>query len=189
MKITLLRHGRPSFHLNGSVAARELPSIAKSYDDSDIEDCPPGEAIAVASEHRMVVCSDLRRSIESAVALGCAPSPGECGALFREAAIPHFERGPLVLPIQVWVVALRALWLLGFSKNGESFKKMKVRARAASSKLIGLASEHDSVLLVGHGFFNHHIAKCLLSEGWSGPRGISQGYWSFSSYEFIPTSK
>ena len=61
---------------------------------------------------------------------------------------------------------------------------MKMRARAAADELVALATEHRSVLLIGHGFMNRYIAGCLLESGWRGPGSINQGYWSFSSYEY-----
>ncbi len=59
----------------------------------------------------------------------------------------------------------KELWLFSFSKNGEFFKQAKNRARLAAEKLIALAQTHHDVLLVGHGFINHFIAKELKKRG------------------------
>ncbi|MCB1753957.1 MAG: histidine phosphatase family protein [Gammaproteobacteria bacterium] len=186
MKITLLRHGQPDFKLAGYAKAADLASMASAYDRAGIADSPPPEVIQAVSDHQRICCSDLRRATESAQALGFSVSQVQTSRLFRETAIPHFDRGAVYLPVSVWLVLLRAFWFAGFSKNGESFQAMKLRASAASDRLMVLASEYQNVLLVGHGFLNRYIAVNLLQAGWSGPRAINQKYWSYASYEYLP---
>ena len=131
--------------------------------------------------HNCIVCSDLPRSVQSAQALGadfiCLSS-----ALFREMNLPYFDRAPIRLPLKHWVILLRSLWFLGFSKNTESISNAKARAKLASERLIDLATEHHSVLLVGHGFLNHYIARELRENSWVGPRSPGKGYWEFATY-------
>lgn len=69
----------------------------------------------------------------------------------------------------VWIVLVRVLWVLGFSRNGESLRNAKKRANHAAARLVELAEEHQQILLVGHGFINYFIAKELRKRGWSGP--------------------
>ncbi|MCU7927406.1 MAG: histidine phosphatase family protein [Candidatus Thiodiazotropha sp. (ex Dulcina madagascariensis)] len=186
MQITLLRHGKPVFELSGKVRAKELSNIAKLYDASGIVGEPPREVMAAVEGHNAVVCSNLARSMESARALGFhkihLTEP-----LFRETAIPHFNSGSVMLPISAWVFILRSLWLLGFSRNGESFAGAKRRAVEAAQRLIQLANEYGSVLLVGHGLINHLIAKELLMEGWVGPSRSGRGFWDYVVYRNITT--
>ena len=186
MRITLLRHGKPAFELKGNVSAKNLKEIAESYDLSGIVGAPPNEAITATKGNNCIVCSHLPRSIESAEALGyyqvCLKEP-----LFCETALPHFNNGSIPLPITFWVVVLRILWLFGFSQNGESITHAKKRAKYAAKKLIQLANEHQSVLLVGHGFINHFIAKELRKCGWLGPQKLSKGYWGYGIYEQATT--
>ncbi len=186
MRITLVRHGKPAFELKGNVRAKDLGRIAKSYDLSGIADIPPRETLAVVRGNNFIVCSHLTRSIESAKALGCSEVHAK-DPLFRETAIPHFVSGSITLPIRVWVVALRLMWLFGFARNGESLENLRKRARQAAARLIALAEEHDSVLLVGHGFINHFIAKELQKSGWLGPSKPGRGYWGYGRYERAPT--
>lgn len=186
MKITLLRHGKPSVDLAGYARARDLPRIARAYDEAGIIDSPPDDAKRLLSTHEVVMCSDLRRALESAQALGCGSTGIQSNPVFRETAIAHFDRGRILLPVQVWIIVLRTLWFAGFSKNGESFRAMKARARVASAELVALAGEHESVLLVGHGFLNRYIAVNLLAAGWRGPGGLNQRHWSYASYVYAP---
>ena len=82
---------------------------------------------------------------------------------------------------------LRCLWVLGYSKNGESFSMAKERAKIATQRLIQLAKQFESVLLVGHGLTNYFIAKELLSHKWSGPSHPGKNYWSYGVYRYHAT--
>lgn len=186
MRITLLRHGKPAFELKGNVRGKNLNMIVKSYDLSGIVGTPPIETVTAIQGNNIVVCSHLVRSVESAKALGYSKFLIK-DPLFSETAIPHFNGGFLPLPVSVWVVALRLLWLFGFSRNGESLTDARRRARKAAERLVELAEEHQSVLLVGHGFINHFIAKELQKVGWLGPSKPSKGFWSYGIYERAPT--
>jgi hypothetical protein len=77
--------------------------------------------------------------------------------------------------------------MLGFSRNGESLLNARDRAREAAAKLVQLAEEHHAVLLVGHGFINHFIAKELRSRGWLGPKKPGSGFWDYGVYEQAAT--
>ena len=154
MFITILRHGKPEFNWARSVKGSEIRSLEKAYDSAGIVDEPPVELQNLAGHHNCVVCSDLLRSIQSAQAVG-ATKIHFSESTFREMNIPYFANIPIKLPVKVWVSTLRILWFLGLSKNTESISVAKSRAKFASEKLIDLASEHESVLFVGHGILNH----------------------------------
>ncbi len=182
MRITLLRHGKPAFELKGSARAKDLCEIARSYDLSGIVGTPPADTVAAVQGDHLVVCSHLIRSIESAKALGYSEIYLQ-EPLFRETTIPHFNSGSIALPISVWIVILRLLWLVGFSRNGESLANTRRRAREAAAKLVQLAGEHQNVLLVGHGFINLFIARELRKCGWLGPSKPGKEYWGYGVYE------
>ncbi|MBS3935323.1 MAG: hypothetical protein KGZ43_04045 [Sulfuritalea sp.] len=61
------------------------------------------------------------------------------------------------------------------------------RARQAAERLAELAEEHQNVLLVGHGFINHFIAKELQKSGWLGPSRPGKGFWGYGIYERTTT--
>jgi hypothetical protein len=158
MRITLLRHGKPAFDLKGNVRSKDLGMIASSYDLSGVVGTPPRETILLAQGYHVVICTQLVRSIESAKALGYSEVQVK-DPLFCETAIPHFSSGSVPLPVSIWIVVLRLLWLFGFSRNGESLIDARRRAKQAAKRLVELAEEHQKVLLVGHGFINQLIAK------------------------------
>jgi len=182
MRITLLRHGKPSVDLSGSARANELGIIAKAYEGCGIVDQPPPATLAALQHHTIVICSDLPRSVESALALGFSEIHS-AQALFREAALPYFTSGSIALPLSVWLTILRVFWLAGFTKNGEAYVDARLRARIAAAELISLAEQHDNVLLVGHGVINYLIAKQLLANGWLGPAKLNKQYWAFDVFE------
>ena len=186
MRITLLRHGKPAFELKGYVRGRDLGRLAKSYDLSGIVDSPPRETMMAIQDNQVIVCSDLVRSVESAKALGCSEVHIK-DSLFRETEIPHFGSGSVPLPVGVWMIVLRFLWLFGFSRNGESLCQARRRARQAADQLVELAEAHQNVLLIGHGLMNHLIAKELLNSGWFGPEKPGKEFWSYGIYERKPT--
>jgi len=183
MKITLLRHGEPEFKLSGKVKACDLGAIAKAYDVTGIVGNAPDDAVVLSKEHNVVVCSSLPRSLQSAEALGVV-DVHLASSLFNETSVPYFTAGSLTLPIGVWVFILRILWYFGFSRNGESLAATKERAKQAAHKLLKLAAEFESVLLVGHGFINYFIAKELLANNWQGPSNSGRNYWAFGVYRY-----
>jgi hypothetical protein len=181
MPITLIRHGRPWYQLKGYAKAEDLPSIAERYDASGIHDSPPMATVDVVLGHDIAVCSHLKRSIESASALGIT-SVDITDPLYAETVIPHFSRGSVILPLGIWIGLLRLLWLLGFGANGESLTKAQSRAKRAAKKLIAMAEGDKHVVLIGHGLFNHLIAGVLLNNGWTGPKKPGKEYWEYGTY-------
>ncbi len=182
MRITLLRHGKPSFALKGCIQGRHLRGVARLYDLSGVEGAPPDEAVAAVAGGRFVVCSHLKRSIESAKALGYHDIDIS-DPLFCESAIPHFRGGSIPMPIGIWVVFLRLIWMFGFSRNGESLIKARSRAREAALRLVQFAEAHQNVVLIGHGFINHFIAKELRRIGWLRTSRPGKGYWGYHRFE------
>ncbi len=181
MEITLIRHGKPTFELKGKAKARDVGEIISRYDLSGIADEPPEHAKRCASACRVAVCSDFIRSLESATALGFSDILLS-DPVFREIAIPHFKQGALTMSLNAWGILFRCLSVLGFAQNGESLAMAKQRAQVAASTLIDLASEHKSVLLVGHGFVNYFIAQELLARNWVGPSKPGGGHWEYGVY-------
>jgi broad specificity phosphatase PhoE len=186
MEITLIRHGKPRFELKGKAKARDIGGIISWYDLSEIMDQPPENAKQRASACHVAVCSDLIRSLESANALGFSDI-ALSDPVFREIAAPHFKTGSLTMSVDAWGILLRCMSTMGFSRNGESLSMAKRRAQVAASTLIDMAHEHQSILLVGHGFVNYFIAQELLARNWVGPSKPGGGYWEYGVYHYRAT--
>ena len=180
MEIVLLRHGKPDVDLAGNFDAAKLKQLVVDYLEAGIKDLAPAELKNQFHSH-YVVCSNLERSKQSARNIGFDKI--SCSeVLFSETNIPHFDHSPIKLPVSIWIVVLRLLWLLGFSKNGESFAQAKFRARQAANKLIEIAEEHNKAILVGHGLMNRLIANNLRRLGWQGSPSPGKKYWSYGKY-------
>lgn len=186
MEIALIRHGKPAFELKGKAKARDIGETICRYDLSGIADEPPENAKQRASACHVAVCSDFIRSLESAKALRFSDILLS-DPVFREIAVPHFKQGTLTMSVNAWGMLLRCMSVLGFARNGESFSMAKQRAQVAASTLIDMAHEHQSVLLVGHGFVNHFIAQELLARNWVGPIKPGGGYWEYGVYRYRAT--
>jgi broad specificity phosphatase PhoE len=182
MEITLMRHGEPEYELKGRAKAKEIGGIIRNYDLSGIKDKPHEKTIQSVSAAKVVVCSDLKRSIDSAKALGFE-AVEISRSIFREIEVPHFKSGEFAMSIAYWGVFLRVTSIFGFSRNGESLSMARSRANKASIELVNLASKEDRVLLVGHGLINYFIAKELLKMDWVGPSVPGSRYWSCSTYK------
>jgi broad specificity phosphatase PhoE len=137
--------------------------------------------MAAAGQCKVIVTSDLLRSVESGRILG-SRTPMISDGLFREAGLPYGSAAFIRMPPSVWAVLFRFLWSFGFKTNGESIHVFRKRAQSAAMLLISLASEHDSVLLVGHGLLNSYIARELSSAGWQGPGRTTIRHWGFTVY-------
>jgi len=160
---------------------KDLVAIAKVYDVSGIVGRRPSETVEALRHLNCVACSDLSRSLESAHALGFVGLPA-ADRLFREAALPHFASGSMVLPVTVWMMVYRLLWLACFSRNGESYTVAKARTGQAANRLIGLAKTHGKVVRVGHGLMNYLIAQQLCANGCQGTAKSGKRFWAFGIY-------
>jgi broad specificity phosphatase PhoE len=180
MEIILLRHGKPDVELKGHLNASDIKQLTSAYAQSGVEDSPP-EILKDRFNACYVVCSDLARSTQSAKKLG-VNEIHLSDALFKETDVPHFDQGVIKMPVTVWLIVLRVMWLFGFKKNGESFSKAKNRAQDATNKLIALAQENEKVILVGHGLMNRLIAKQLRLKSWQGPPSPGKKHWEFGRY-------
>ncbi len=186
MKIVLLRHGEPDFDFAEKVKAREIHKLVESYNACGIKDHPPVGVAEKVQQCKIVVCSNLPRSIQSAEALG-VDKVHVSDSLFREAGLPYARWGLISISPRIWAVLFRALWFIGFSANGESFISTKQRAGACAQRLAEIAKEHESVLFIGHGFINRFIAKELLSKGWEGPTNPGKYFWEYGVYRYNAT--
>lgn len=178
--IVLMRHGKPEIDLSVCLSAQEFGEWIRCYDKACIDrGCPPPPAaIEQARQCSLVVCSDLRRSRESADILG-VERIGRTDHAFREMEIPHATWRFPRLSVRIWLVLFRLAWIFGYSAGVESFKAAKERARHCAERLVGLAKEHETILFVGHGSFNWFVAGYLREMGWRA-NGRPRKYWEFS---------
>jgi broad specificity phosphatase PhoE len=184
MKIVILRHGKPVTPSLRKLSASAFSEWVHEYNAAGL--CPTSQptdhAIKCADECNAVVCSVLPRSIESAKAFN-NKSIVLSDPIFNEAGLPVANWETMKLSPKIWAVVFRILWLLGYSRNSESFKEAKSRASEAVEKLSEIAREYESVLFVGHGVYNRILANELRRHGWLGPKNPGSNHWAFGVYE------
>lgn len=185
MRIILMRHGAPRVRFDEKMVAADFRHWVARYQLAGLDDMTSCDrALSIARQCAVVACSDLPRSLESAMRLE-ANNIVYSDALMREIELPHGSgRWPTPpLPTTFWLVTFRVLWFLGYHGNAESRRQIRERVDAAAAKLIELADEHRSVLFVGHGIINHLLARELLSRGWQGPKRPGRAHWQYGVYE------
>lgn len=178
LQILLVRHGTPAVDYRTRIPGSAFGAWLRSYDEAplDVTSLPPADLRARVSTIGCIASSPLRRSRESA-ALLVPGRPVVCDALFAEAGIPSAIYLSLALRPRYWTLLLRVAWFCGWSGGAESVHEARRRAHRAAERLVELAREHRSVMLIGHGEINRMISRVLRRMGWHGPVSGS-AYWS-----------
>ncbi|GHI01631.1 histidine phosphatase family protein [Neobacillus kokaensis] len=184
MEISLIRHGKSTHVDNERITCIEFQGWVEKYDSSGVieEKVYPSLALEKIATANLIITSDLKRSIESASLLNPHIKTIE-DKLYREVELPVLPKiaGVKLSPAS-WAVMLRCLWFCGYSRQYESLVRAKQRAKLAAEQLVKYTEEYDSVVLVGHGFFNRFIAEELKEKGWQGKRKSSTKHWHCTTY-------
>jgi broad specificity phosphatase PhoE len=184
MKITLLRHGKPDFNVAKRMTGKEMKNASQGYDAAEIvsDSIPPSLSMDMAHHAKVIVCSHLLRSRQSAQKL-TQKKIAVSDVLFGEADLPYLNIAYPKLSMTTWAVLLRVLWILGYAKNAESITSTRQRAGQAAARLIETAQQHQHVLLVGHAIFNYFIAKELKKQGWIASKKSPKKHWEYTTYK------
>jgi len=183
MQITLVRHGKPDLRLDSWLTPMAMQDWLRHYDQAGIvAGAVPATTQAQASAAGQLASSTLPRCVQSAqlLAQGRAVLSEE---VFCEAELPWPRWLYSKLPPLAWGAMFRLAWFHGLSTHARPRPQTAQRARQAAQRLIQLARQHDSVLLVGHGLMILLIARELLSLGWHGPPRPASGYWQCNTYQ------
>ena len=184
MRIVLLRHGEPKKPTLGRCTVKEFKGWIEAYDKALIsnQSTPRANVAELVINCNYIVCSNLVRSVDSAKKLGLKPHL--ISKKFREMELPYSEI-PIGLKLapSAWMIIFRVLWVLGYSKNSESFHDAKTRASLAANILENLAKDQQQVLFVGHGFLNKYMAKQLTKNGWLSLNKLGSKYWEYGVFE------
>lgn len=184
MKISLIRHGRPTARKSSRIGAATFAAWLREYDEAGIDPTlpPPDRLTRSLATCSLLVTSPMRRAIESADLLGVAVER-RVAVDAREVPLPGRLIWPLPHRPATFVVAARILWLLGFARAEEDKQQVGSRARRLALQLRALAWDHGHVALVGHGYMNVFLRKQLEAAGWRSPDPRTHGYWSCSHLE------
>lgn len=181
--IILMRHGEPDVPSVGRISSAEMGRWITSYDAAGIKPHAAGALPLIAGcPAKTTIVSSARRARESVAMLGLENAIVD--PLFGEAGLPYLDLPwPKLAPV-VWNWIFRKLWRMGLSRHSESYHDAQARAQVAVDRLIEIAEQSGSVLLVGHGTFNSLIAKRLRKLGWHSESTIGDcPYWSTCYYQ------
>ncbi|MGH0483534.1 histidine phosphatase family protein [Bacillus mycoides] len=186
MRISFIRHGR----LDSTIEPMTIILFRewmKQYDlGTTVKETPiPIETIEAIESAKLVVTSDQRRAVQSAAELLDSLSFVQ-NPLFREAEVPTSFYAPKWLKCKpnVWMFIGRTRWIVGYSKEVESYKEVRERTRQAANMLHRYALVHGHIALVGHSYFNAMIGTELRAMGWSGSPIFHRKPWGCTTYTF-----
>ena len=184
MRVILMRHGKPSLPPQKSITSLEFKNWIEAYNSAELCEIlkPESNSIENAKSCNVVLCSNLKRSLNSARVLG-VNEVASTEYNLREMEMPWGKIANLKIKPKYWAVIFRILWFCGYSKNSESFKEAKLRAEHAALLIECSAQESGSVLFVGHGMLNRYIAKYLVGNGWQVRKKVGSNYWEFGVLE------
>jgi broad specificity phosphatase PhoE len=183
-KIILLRHGEVDVKDNNKISANEFGQWIIKYNNSNIKfEClSKNEIKSLFDKSNIIICSNLKRSIQSAELFNKIPF--EINDIFKEAKLPYSNWTKLKLSPKIWLIIFRILWLFGYYKNSESLQETKQRAKIATQKLLELSKNNDTILLVGHGVFNRFIKKELIRNQWKQTKKSGNKNWDYGIFEY-----
>lgn len=180
MKINLYRHAEPTVSSNETIRGCDFISWVRSYNESGVI-----PFVQLNNRSEFVYSSTFQRSIETAEALGekIIEEPLLC-----EAEIPLIRFPPLRIKAKYWLAIARILWLIGFTKNCQSFQETKIRVRALANKLEQLQNSQNELTLVGHGLINRLLKSELKKRGWQTNKAKQQNKFLGKTTIIGPTS-
>ena len=178
-----MRHGKVALESKRKITSGEFSEWIKTYNKASIfrDTLADSGIMAIINGTDAVVCSSLRRSVDSVGLAGRKPL--ETNRLFDEAGLPFLRSSFPRLTPNSWAVIFRLLWLIGYSNNSESLDEAKKRAMTAASRLDEMTREHGTVLLMGHGVMNRLIAKAIRKRGWVNTKKLQNSHWGYGVFE------
>jgi len=181
-QIVLFRHGKVSIKNNKKISAFKFQDWIEEYNNCDIIfDKTVFKNKEIVENSDVIICSNLKRSIQSAKFFNKEILIND--EIFNEVEIPYTKWSILKLSPNMWLIIFRILWFLGYSKNCESYKNAKQRAKKAASKLTKLAKEYNKIILFGHGIFNRLILREMISRDWEVTKKIESQNWGYGIIE------
>jgi broad specificity phosphatase PhoE len=166
-RIFLIRHARPLVEKKGLFDAAAAQKFITDYDTASVEEFVLQHETIPFAEIKRVYCSSLPRAQLTAKAIFGEEPEYIVNSNFREFEKRIFSLPFLRLPIKVWLVTARVLWLLGFNNREiETFKQAKVRVKECATVLEQEVAKQRVAVLVAHGMLNNFIIRELRKRGW-----------------------
>ncbi len=166
MRIALVRHAPVRFSASKWVWPGGARDAVADYNHAPIIPAEvPRELERLVQSASVLLASSVSRSVHTAELLARGREVIK-DSIYDEAALPSPRGRFAVLPIRVWFIVLRVLWLLGWASGNEPRSQAQLRARAAAQRLVQVSEPDKLVVLVGHGIFMALMARALENMGW-----------------------
>jgi broad specificity phosphatase PhoE len=184
--ITFIRHGKPVIWDHYSpfsmINAKRIAVILESYDHCAIKNNVENENKIknLIKNGDLFISSDLKRAKDSFQLLGITDY--QVNSVFNEPRLPSelFNR-TVKLPIFIWAILLRVVWLLGYKRDCESIEQFKKRMNLAVHFLENNLLNHHHIIVMAHGFINFFILRRLLKKGWYKIANTTfKKFWSYT---------
>ncbi|GAB3820014.1 hypothetical protein GCM10028895_19250 [Pontibacter rugosus] len=158
---------RPLVSRKGFFNAKATAQYISDYDAADVAEFILEHEAIPYQQIKKVYCSTLNRAQLTARTIFGPDIELVTNPLFREFERRIFSLPLLRLPIKLWLLSARLLWFLGLnSRDIETFRQARTRAREAAELLAKDATENRTTVLVAHGLLNNFIQRELLKMGW-----------------------
>lgn len=183
-QITFIRHAKVDMDSSQPICARELAAWEERYNSAPIvtDTLPEDALIQRIRSADYVVSSTLKRTIDSLELLEVEID--EKSRLFNEAAIPPLNGVRLKMKPVHWLVLFRLLSLLGAGRWAGTPRGTRKEAQKAAERLSKLSTQHDHIVLMGHGVMNWLIRKELSKMGWRAEGRAVHGNWGSTVLSF-----
>ena len=182
MKIVLVRHAKVLLKSSDPMGSVAMSRWLEAYDSAPVDLSLPHDKTLneLINESNTVVCSSLPRTAESLKVL--QKDPDLADPIFNEAEIQPLTLPWIRLSPRLWLTMIRLLSLAGVGRFGKSMQKSKEQAEIAADKLVALAVENETVLLLGHGGMNWLIGKALMRKGWLVEHKLEYKNWGYGVF-------
>jgi broad specificity phosphatase PhoE len=157
--IYLYRHASVDFDDSKRISTRDFRAAVAAYNSAPLAPFTPPQTMPTCD---FVIASTLKRSADTAMHIfGFIDTTGEP---FCEAELPDLPMLPFRAKPSTFFAIARVLWFLGRRKNCESRDKFFARVEKAAHLLVRASGDYQSVALIGHGVFNHFLARELRRQ-------------------------
>lgn len=183
-RIFLIRHARPLVEKKGLFNAATARQYIFDYDAAAVEEFVLQNEFIPYKEIKRVYCSTLLRSQLTAKAIFGEEAEFIVDPNFREFERRIFSLPLLRLPIKLWLVTARILWFMGLnSRDIETFKEARRRAKLCAALLEKEAMEQGTAVLVAHGLLNNFTMRELRKKSWQLVSAGGSGFVSVNILE------
>ena len=187
MRLVVIRHGRPEWHLPFVMSLAQYDRVSPGYDAAGLSAAGRRaiETLVGRLPSALILSSDLPRARETAETIACGRAI-TFDAVFREVPSSQIATrflGWLWAPSALWPPIERCCWFLGIGECAENPRSAWGRAARATDEILE-RSEEETVILVSHGFFMTVLALYLRRRGLigRGPLLPRVGYGAVTEY-------